>query len=246
LGVFISPDPSEPYLLPGVGANRYAYALGDPVNALDPGGEDTCYPAVSNWNINTGYTYDPSNQLCFGFDHRLDNQGIPNYTWWLHQRGQKNPRPPDQNLPGPGSGPVVIVTEEPEIPQPEPPPCPGAPRCPKTGDDHGINLGDVLSATDPAVAVGVLAATVLDPNATNFQKVEALQTAGINLTGVAALGIAAKFVKATSITIKGFGSFSSFKRATGAAGEGLQWHHVVEQDTEQCSQVRRFKNTWGG
>jgi RHS repeat-associated protein len=37
LGLFVAPDPSPP-LDPGVGLNRYAYALGDPVNQSDPSG----------------------------------------------------------------------------------------------------------------------------------------------------------------------------------------------------------------
>jgi hypothetical protein len=28
---------------------------------------------------------------------------------------------------------------------------------------------------------------------------------------------------------QGFRSFSAFKRAMGSAGEGMQWHHIVEQ-----------------
>jgi A nuclease of the HNH/ENDO VII superfamily with conserved LHH len=34
---FVSPDDFDPYL-PGVGVNRYAYALNDPINRLDPSG----------------------------------------------------------------------------------------------------------------------------------------------------------------------------------------------------------------
>jgi hypothetical protein len=34
---------------------------------------------------------------------------------------------------------------------------------------------------------------------------------------------------AASITRVGYRSFAAFKRAEGAAGTGLQWHHVVEQ-----------------
>jgi RHS repeat-associated protein len=42
-GLFLSPDPSPPFL-PGVGTNRYAYAMGDPINAVDHSGLDTEYP----------------------------------------------------------------------------------------------------------------------------------------------------------------------------------------------------------
>ncbi|HEV2563897.1 MAG TPA: RHS repeat-associated core domain-containing protein, partial [Microvirga sp.] len=37
LGRFLSPDSLDP-TLPGVGTNRYAYALNDPVNGRDPSG----------------------------------------------------------------------------------------------------------------------------------------------------------------------------------------------------------------
>ena len=37
LGLFLQPDWFE-VLQPGVGTNRYAYAMGDPVNFADPGG----------------------------------------------------------------------------------------------------------------------------------------------------------------------------------------------------------------
>lgn len=39
LGQFVSPDPLNP-IEPGVGANRYRYALSDPINASDRGGLD--------------------------------------------------------------------------------------------------------------------------------------------------------------------------------------------------------------
>jgi RHS repeat-associated protein len=41
LGLFTSPDWLDPPI-PGVGTNRYAYAANDPVNKLDPGGNEWC------------------------------------------------------------------------------------------------------------------------------------------------------------------------------------------------------------
>ena len=38
-------DPTEP----GVGTNRYAYSANDPVNGLDPGGNQSLYPTFSKW-----------------------------------------------------------------------------------------------------------------------------------------------------------------------------------------------------
>jgi RHS repeat-associated protein len=44
-GRFISPDDWDP-TLPGVGTNRYAYALNDPVNKSDPNGRSICLCGV--------------------------------------------------------------------------------------------------------------------------------------------------------------------------------------------------------
>jgi RHS repeat-associated protein len=41
LGLFVSPDPLDP-TRPGVGPNRYMYALGDPISGADPGGLENC------------------------------------------------------------------------------------------------------------------------------------------------------------------------------------------------------------
>ena len=48
LGRFVSPDDWDP-TLPGVGTNRYAYALNDPVNKADPNGHNAFTDAVSNF-----------------------------------------------------------------------------------------------------------------------------------------------------------------------------------------------------
>ena len=45
---FISPDDMDP-TLPGVGTNRYAYALNDPVNKADPNGHNAFTDAVSSF-----------------------------------------------------------------------------------------------------------------------------------------------------------------------------------------------------
>lgn len=45
---FISPDTYDP-TLPGVGTNRYAYALNDPVNKADPNGHNAFTDAVSSF-----------------------------------------------------------------------------------------------------------------------------------------------------------------------------------------------------
>ncbi|MEE1611408.1 RHS repeat-associated core domain-containing protein [Microvirga sp. CF3016] len=41
LGRFLSPDSLDP-TRPGVGTNRYAYALNNPINVADPGGTTSC------------------------------------------------------------------------------------------------------------------------------------------------------------------------------------------------------------
>jgi RHS repeat-associated protein len=48
LGLFTSPDWLDPPI-PGVGTNRYAYAANDPVNKLDPGGNEY-YENESSWD----------------------------------------------------------------------------------------------------------------------------------------------------------------------------------------------------
>ena len=45
LGMFTQPDTWDP-VIPGVGTNRYAYAAGDPVNKMDPGGN-----AFHDWSM---------------------------------------------------------------------------------------------------------------------------------------------------------------------------------------------------
>jgi hypothetical protein len=44
---FVSPDTMDP-TLPGVGTNRYAYALNDPINKADPNGHNALTDAISN------------------------------------------------------------------------------------------------------------------------------------------------------------------------------------------------------
>jgi RHS repeat-associated protein len=48
LGLFTSPDWLDPPI-PGVGTNRYAYSANDPVNKLDPGGNEY-YENESSWD----------------------------------------------------------------------------------------------------------------------------------------------------------------------------------------------------
>jgi hypothetical protein len=85
--------------------------------------------------------------------------------------------------------------------------------------------------------------------AAGFERVSQLVTAGLErvpqlMTGArdalsqAASRIGTAFARssaplaaegAANATGVGYGSFSAFKRAHGLAGDGMQWHHVVEQ-----------------
>src|SRR5258708_16069901 len=55
LGIFISPDPQDPYE-PGVGTNSYAYGANDPVNSTDPNGLSTCTETTYNYSGNSSST----------------------------------------------------------------------------------------------------------------------------------------------------------------------------------------------
>ena len=57
--MFISPDPMDP-TGPGVGTNRYAYSLGDPVNRSDRSGYDSVWQnGDGTWSSSDGSTWDP-------------------------------------------------------------------------------------------------------------------------------------------------------------------------------------------
>jgi RHS repeat-associated protein len=97
VGLFISPDPLHPDV-PGVRMNRYAYALGDPVNGKDPSGllVYSCMTSVRFGDpvYECEYSYD------FGFGGVQDPRG--------DQRGRN-----DTISQNPGCPPPLVCGEEP-------------------------------------------------------------------------------------------------------------------------------------
>lgn len=81
--MFISPDPMDP-TKPGVGTNRYAYSLNDPINRIDPSGYDSVWSnGDGTWSSSDGSTYDPSNPENNTYDLGSDHYGYtiaPGYS----------------------------------------------------------------------------------------------------------------------------------------------------------------------
>ena len=49
------------------------------------------------------------------------------------------------------------------------------------------------------------------------------------LSAIAVVPVAGNFVTGGKIAEKGFSSYRKFKKAYGKAGDGMEWHHIVEQ-----------------
>ena len=56
IGRFVTPDWFDP-MKPGVGLNRYAYGLGDPVNKIDPNGNDSVWQDGDTWRSSDGSSW---------------------------------------------------------------------------------------------------------------------------------------------------------------------------------------------
>ena len=56
------------------------------------------------------------------------------------------------------------------------------------------------------------------------------------LSAIAVVPVAGNFVTGGKIAEKGFSSYRKFKKAYGKAGDGMEWHHIVEQRPANISQ----------
>ncbi|WP_198411890.1 RHS repeat-associated core domain-containing protein [Microvirga flavescens] len=74
-GRFLSPDSLDP-TLPGVGTNRYAYSLNDPINLRDPGGNEANLPGESPSDATRDYEAAVANN-----DPGLASQLAGNNEW---------------------------------------------------------------------------------------------------------------------------------------------------------------------
>ena len=74
---------------------------------------------------------------------------------------------------------------------------------------------------------------LMDPSAAIFKAYLDIQTARAAFTGLRSILF---YKSAATETVEGFSSFSAFKRAHGPAGEGMAWHHIVEQNPTNKAQ----------
>ena len=60
-----------------------------------------------------------------------------------------------------------------------------------------------------------------------------------------AVGLDGKAFKGGSKVGKGYSSFAAFKKAEGAAGDGMAWHHIVEQNADNIAKfgAEKIHNT---
>ena len=132
MGRFLSPDSLDP-TLPGVGTNRYAYALNDPINKRDPTGfiSDEDHPSQqADAPSATPAGFDP---VSAGGSYRDDPAHSPGY---------------DADPSGPSA--------EPAVDAPEPAQTSGLPPQSDTSFGRARDLGPAMDAAAVAIASGGL------------------------------------------------------------------------------------------
>lgn len=73
--IFLTPDWWDP-TQPGVGTNRYAYSGNDPINRMDPSGNDSVWSnGDGTWSSSDGSTYDPNDSRNNSYDIGSDEYG---------------------------------------------------------------------------------------------------------------------------------------------------------------------------
>ncbi|MBK9260063.1 MAG: VCBS repeat-containing protein [Polyangiaceae bacterium] len=85
--------------------------------------------------------------------------------------------------------------------------------------------GDAYNVGNPLNQIGVMGARLY--HAIDKENPEEIGAATLPVAA-AVVGVAAGKLAGTNVP-GGYSSFRAFKRAMGPAGEGMQWHHVVEQ-----------------